>query len=71
MNVSHIPIIMVTAKTGTDDIKEAAGADEYIKNLSTPHPEKIRVDNLDPKPRETEKSCIAKNFSLGITSVST
>lgn len=32
MNTSHIPIIMVTAKTGTNDIKEgyAAGADEYI-----------------------------------------
>ena len=29
---SDLPIIMVTAKTGTDDIKEgyAAGADEYI-----------------------------------------
>lgn len=48
MNTSHIPIIMVTAKTGTDDIKEgyAAGADEYITKPFDASILKIRVDNL-------------------------
>ena len=53
MNTSHIPIIMVTAKTGTDDIKEgyAAGADEYITKPFDASILKIRVDNLSKAAR--------------------
>ena len=65
MNTSHIPIIMVTAKTGTDDIKEgyAAGADEYITKPFDASILKIRVDNLIQS-REKLKELYSKNFSL-------
>ena len=65
MNTSHIPIIMVTAKTGTDDIKEgyAAGADEYITKPFDASILKIRVDNLIQS-REKLKDLYSKNFSL-------
>lgn len=65
MNTSHIPIIMVTAKTGTDDIKEgyAAGADEYITKPFDASILKVRVDNLIQN-RERLKDLYSKNFSL-------
>lgn len=65
MNTSHIPIIMVTAKTGTDDIKEgyAAGADEYITKPFDASILKVRVDNLI-RSREKLKDLFSKNFSL-------
>lgn len=65
MNTSHIPIIMVTAKTGTDDIKEgyAAGADEYITKPFDASILKVRVDNLIQN-REKLKDLYSKNFSL-------
>ena len=65
MNTSHIPIIMVTAKTGTDDIKEgyAAGADEYITKPFDASILKIGVDNLIQS-REKLKELYSKNFSL-------
>lgn len=65
MNTSHIPIIMVTAKTGTDDIREgyAAGADEYITKPFDASILKVRVDNLIQN-REKLKELYSKNFSL-------
>ena len=65
MNTSHIPIIMVTAKTGTNDIKEgyAAGADEYITKPFDASILKVRVDNIIQS-RERLKDLYSKNFSL-------
>lgn len=65
MNTSHIPIIMVTAKTGTDDIREgyAAGADEYITKPFDASILKVRVNNLIQN-REKLKELYSKNFSL-------
>lgn len=65
MNTSHIPIIMVTAKTGSDDIQEgyAAGADDYITKPFDASILKIRVDNLIQS-REKLKSLFSKNISL-------
>ena len=64
-NTAKVPIIMVTAKTGTDDIKEgyAAGADEYITKPFDASILKIRVDNLIQS-REKLKELYSKNFSL-------
>jgi len=63
--ISSKPVIMVTAKTGTDDIKEgyAAGADEYITKPFDASILKIRVDNLIQS-REKLKELYSKNFSL-------
>lgn len=65
MNTSHIPIIMVTAKTGTNDIKEgyAAGADDYITKPFDASILKVRVDNIIQS-REKLKDLYSKNFSL-------
>lgn len=65
MNTSHIPIIMVTAKTGTDNIKEGyeAGADEYITKPFDASILKTRVDNIIQS-REKLKELYSKNFSL-------
>lgn len=65
MNTSHIPIVMITAKTSTDNIKEgyAAGADEYITKPFDASILKIRIDNLIQS-REELKKLYSKNFSL-------
>jgi AraC-like DNA-binding protein len=56
---------MVTAKTGTNDIKEgyAAGADEYITKPFDASILKVRVDNIIQS-RERLKDLYSKNFSL-------
>ena len=65
VNTSHIPIIMVTAKTSPEDVQRGyeAGADEYITKPFDPHILKIRVDNII-KSREELKKAYSKNFSL-------
>lgn len=65
VNTSHIPIIMVTAKSNPEDIQKGyeAGADEYITKPFDPKILKVRVDNLITK-REQLKKLYSKNFSL-------
>lgn len=65
INTSHIPIIMVTAKSNPEDIQKGyeAGADEYITKPFDPKILKIRVDNIIAS-RENLKKVYGKNFSL-------
>lgn len=72
MNTSHIPIIMVTAKTGAEDMEEgyAAGVDEYITKPFNANILKLRVSNLIDN-REKLKELYSKKFSLQSLGVET
>lgn len=64
-NTSHIPVIMITAKTDTDDIREgyAAGVDEYITKPFDASILKIKTESLIQS-REKLKELYSNNLSL-------
>lgn len=65
LRTSHIPVIMITARAMTDDIKEGyeAGADEYIVKPFNSSLLIARVTNI-LRGRESLKEIYGKRFSL-------
>ncbi|MCD8167451.1 MAG: response regulator [Bacteroides sp.] len=65
IRTSHIPVIMLTARGMTADIKEGyeAGADDYITKPFHSSLLLARIENI-PQSRENLKKLYGKNFSL-------
>jgi len=75
IRTSHIPVIMLTARVMTDDIKQGyeAGADDYIPKPFNASLLLTRVDNII-RSREKLKEIYGKRFSLetlGVEATST
>lgn len=72
LRTGHIPIIMITAKTTSDDIKEGydVGADDYITKPFNASVLVARVRNI-LKSREMLKEIYSKRFSLETLGIET